>query len=161
MAHPLLQRADIDAVLQVAGGVSMAELVQEPAPAERAGVAAIDMLGAVLQLLGGGAVATVQLAAPCHGFQLFEHGAVGAAGGAREHWIVGRCIRWAEFLEHGDQLLRNRDFPLLPVLRLESPVRFRGDTHGGVAEIYVAPCDKAPLRVAEAGHQVKPEARGL
>jgi hypothetical protein len=30
MAHPLLQRADIDAVLQVARGVGMAELMKEP-----------------------------------------------------------------------------------------------------------------------------------
>src|SRR5260370_894484 len=37
VSHPLLQRADIDAVLQVARGVGMAEFVQEPPAAVRAG----------------------------------------------------------------------------------------------------------------------------
>ena len=148
MPHPLLEGADIDAVLQVPGGVGVAELVQEPAPAVRAGVAAVDALGAVLELLRGGAVAAVQLAAPRHALELFQHGAVGAAGGAWKQRIVGGCTRGAEFLKHGDQLLRHRDFPLLPVLGLKSPVRFRGDAHGGMAEVNVAPCDEAPLSIA-------------
>ena len=161
MAHPPLQGADIDAVLQVAGGVGMAELVQEPAAAVRAGVAAVDALGAVLQLLRGGAVTAVQLAAPRHALELFQHGAVGAAGRARENWIVGRCFRGTEFLKDGNQLLRNGHFPLLPVLRLESPLRFRGDAHGGMAEVDVAPSDEPPLRIPEAGHEIKPEACSL
>lgn len=65
------------------------------------------------------------------GFKLFQHGGVRATGGAGEHWIIRRYARGAEFLKDGDQLLRHRYFPFLSVLRLESPLRFRGDAHSG------------------------------
>jgi len=67
MTHPLLQRADVDAVLQVARGVGVAELVKEPSSAERAFGAAVDPDAAVLELLRHGAVTAVELAAPRDG----------------------------------------------------------------------------------------------
>ena len=63
MTHPLLQRADVDAVLQVARGVSVAELVKEPSSAERYFHAAVDPDSAVVQLVGHGAVTAVEFAA--------------------------------------------------------------------------------------------------
>jgi len=50
MTHPLLQRANIDAVLQVARGVGVAELMQEPSSAERYFHAAVDPDCAVVQV---------------------------------------------------------------------------------------------------------------
>src|SRR5207249_3728148 len=48
VAHPLLQRPDVDSVLQVARGVSVAEFVKEPSAAERPLPAAVDPDSAVL-----------------------------------------------------------------------------------------------------------------
>jgi hypothetical protein len=42
VAHPLLERGDVDAVLQVPGRVGMAEFVKKPAAAKRAFGATID-----------------------------------------------------------------------------------------------------------------------
>lgn len=84
VAHPLLEGADVDAVLQVPCGVGVPELVKEPTAAIRAGGAVVDFGGAVLQAVGYGAMAAIELAAPDDGLQLFQHGAVGLARRARE-----------------------------------------------------------------------------
>src|ERR1039458_9466659 len=68
MAHPLLQRADIDTVLQVARGVSVAKLVKEPSSAERPLRAAVDPDSAVVQLMGHGAMTAVEFATLRNGF---------------------------------------------------------------------------------------------
>lgn len=84
VSHPLLKRSDVDAVLQVPCGVGVAELVEEPASAKGAIGTAIDFDGAALKLVRDSAVSAIQLATPDHGFELFQHGAVGPAGCARE-----------------------------------------------------------------------------
>ena len=80
MPHPLLQRADVDAVLQMAGGIGVAEFVKEPSAAVRPLPAPVDPDGAVVELVRHRAVAAVELAAVRDGLELFQHGAVGASG---------------------------------------------------------------------------------
>ena len=60
----------------------------------------------------------------------------------------GPAFAGGNFSKH-DQFLRNRDLSLLPVLRMKSPVRFGGDTHGHVLEIDITPGDEASFRVAK------------
>ena len=92
----------------------------------------------------------VQFPAKRDCLEFFQHGAVGPACGAWEDRIVRSRICGTEFLEHRDELLRNRDLPLLPVLRVKSPVRFGGYANSHVLEIDIAPGDEAPFRVAKA-----------
>jgi len=84
MTHPLLQRADIDAVLQVARGVGVSKLVKEPSSAERSLRAAVDPNSAVVQLVQHGAVTAVEFATLRNDLQFFQHRAVGSAGRTRE-----------------------------------------------------------------------------
>ncbi|PYY08232.1 MAG: hypothetical protein DMG69_15510 [Acidobacteria bacterium] len=108
-----------------------------------------------------GAMGALQFPAPRDGFQLFQHGAIGAAGGTREDGIVGAGRGGFKLLQHGDQLARDRDFPLLPVLRVKPPVWLCRNADTGVTEVDIAPCDGAALGVTESGHQVKLEAHFL
>ena len=87
VSHPLLKRADVDAVLQVPRGVGVAEFVQEPPAAEGSFGAAVDR-PVPSSSTWHSAMAAVQLAALGDGLEFFQHGAVGPAGGAREHRIV-------------------------------------------------------------------------
>jgi len=79
VAHPLLQGSDIDAVLQMAGGVGVAELVRKPSPAVRPLPAAVDADRPVFQLVSRGAMAAVEFPPVCNSLQLLQHGAVGPA----------------------------------------------------------------------------------
>src|ERR1019366_1644523 len=134
VAHPLLEGADVDPVLQVSCGIGVPELVQEPSAAKWAVGATIDSHRTILKLVRDSTVTAIELAAPDDGLQLFQHGAVGLARSTREERLVRAGIGGAEFLQQGNQLLRDRDLPLLPVFRTESPVRFGGEADRGVAE---------------------------
>src|ERR1700730_17677448 len=70
VAHPLLQRADIDAVLQVAGGGGVAELVKELSSAERPLPAAVDADSAVFQLVSRGAMTALEFPPVCDSLEL-------------------------------------------------------------------------------------------
>ena len=74
--HPLLKRADVDSILQVPGRVGMAEFVQKPTAAKGAICAAVDLDCPIFEFVRGDAMTAIQPAAPRHGFELFEHGAV-------------------------------------------------------------------------------------
>ena len=84
MSHPLLEGADVDAVLQVSRGVRVPELVQEPTAAKWAVGATIDPHRTILKLVRDSAMAAIELAAPDDGLQLFQHGTVGLARSTRE-----------------------------------------------------------------------------
>src|ERR1019366_7643532 len=84
VAHPLLQGADVDAVLQMSRGIGVAEFVQEPTPAKWAVGATIDPDRTILKLVRDSAMAAIELAAPDDSLQLFQHGAVGIARSTRE-----------------------------------------------------------------------------
>lgn len=63
MPHPLLQRADIDAVLQVPGRIGVTELVKKPTGTEWTIGAAIDFHARVLKLVRDGAMAAIEFSA--------------------------------------------------------------------------------------------------
>src|SRR5271166_4522461 len=84
VSHPLLQRTNIDAVLQVPGRVGVAKLMQKPARAIGTFGAAIDSSCAVVQLVGHLAMPAIELGAVGDGLEFFQHSAVGPACGARK-----------------------------------------------------------------------------
>jgi len=75
MPHPLLECADVDAILQMPGRVCMAEFVKEPATAKGTFGTAINLDGAIDEPMRGSAVAAVQLAAEGDRLELFQHSA--------------------------------------------------------------------------------------
>src|SRR5271166_4445533 len=84
VSHPLLQRANVDSVLQVTGRVGVAELMQKPAGTVGAFIAAIDSDCAVVQLVRHFAMPAIELGAIGDGLELFEHSAIRPACGAWE-----------------------------------------------------------------------------
>ena len=63
MSHPLLQRANVDSVLQAPGSVGVSKLMQKPAAAVGAFGAAIDSNYAIVQLVRHLAMPTIELGA--------------------------------------------------------------------------------------------------
>src|SRR5271157_1163730 len=158
VSHPLLQRANVDSVLEVPGSVGVSKLMQKPAGAVGAFGAAIDSDGAVVELVRHLAMSAIELGAVGDGLEFFQHSAVGPACGARKERIVGAGRYRAKLLKHRNALLRHGNLAFLPILRMKSPMGLGGDAHGHVLEIDVAPGGEAPFRVTESGHQIKLEA---
>ena len=150
MAHPLLQRANVNSVLQVPCRISVSELMKEPTAAVGAIGTAINFDRAVLKLVFDNAMTAVELGTVGHGLEFFEHCAVRSPGGARKQRVVGTGVFGPKSLKHRNELLWNRDFAFFPILRMKSPMRFCGDADSQVFEIDVAPSDETALGVAEA-----------
>jgi|SRR5258706_3572775 len=130
--------------------VGVAEFVEKPAGAVRPVRASIDFDRSVLKSMFHDAMTAVEFAAVGHGLELFEHGSVRSPRGAWKQRGVGTSVFGSKSLKHGNELLWNRNFAFLPILGMKSPMRFRGDAHGEVFEIDVAPCDEATFGVTEA-----------
>src|SRR5260370_5400808 len=157
VAHPLLERANVDSILEMPCGIGVTEFMQKPARAVGPVGATIDFNGSVLKFVFHDAMPTIQFGAISDRLEFLQHGAVRPSRRAWKQWVVGSCVLRTKSPKKRDQLLRDGNFAFLPILRVKSPMRFCGDTHGEVFEIYVAPSDETSLRVAEARHQIKLE----
>src|SRR5205807_7938232 len=100
---------------------------------------------------------TIQFGAISDRLEFFQHGAVRPSRRAWKQWVVRSCVLRTKSPKKRDQLLRDGNFAFLPILRVKSPMRFCGDTHGEVFEIHVAPGDEAAFGVTKARHQIKLE----
>src|SRR5216684_824005 len=100
MAHPLLQRANVNSVLQVPCRISVSELMKEPTAAVGAIGTAINFDRAVLKLVFDNAMSAVEFGAVRNCLELFEHGSVRFSGGARKQRVVGTSVFGPKSLKH-------------------------------------------------------------
>jgi hypothetical protein len=92
VAHPLLQCADIDPVLEMPSRVCVAKFVKEPSPAVGSIGGTINLHPfAVFQLVSHHAVTAIEFRAKRYRLEFLQHGTIGLPRFAHEHRI-GACI---------------------------------------------------------------------
>src|ERR1700722_17481248 len=115
MSHPLLQGPNIDAVLEMPRRVGMAEFMEKLSLAIRTSGTSIGSHAPVREFLDSDALAAIQLRTPGNTLQFVEHVAIGPAGETWENRILRAGLRGLEFSQQSNELLRHRDFALIPI----------------------------------------------